>query len=154
MHQFLSVYYFTLLLLHVSATACHPQGARLYSSFGTWWHIDAQGRGELRVNSGMEWVTQLLERERQVIACPYTTTLPSSAWVSWHPRRFEWTAPFHSKTKTSLCAIDVTFRTSYTFCVTRQFEFLVDNILCSMWLCLHKTTYYTEFYQPKSQTVM
>jgi hypothetical protein len=30
MHQFLSVYYFTLLLLHVSATVCHPQGARLY----------------------------------------------------------------------------------------------------------------------------
>jgi hypothetical protein len=30
MHQFLSVYYFTLLLLHVSATVCHPQGARPY----------------------------------------------------------------------------------------------------------------------------
>jgi hypothetical protein len=30
---------------------------------------------------------------------PYTTT---------------WTAPFHSKTKTSLCAIAITFRTSYT----------------------------------------
>jgi hypothetical protein len=30
MHQFLSVYYFTLLLLHVSATVCHPQGTRLY----------------------------------------------------------------------------------------------------------------------------
>jgi hypothetical protein len=30
MLQFLSVYYFTLLLLHVSATACHPQGTRLY----------------------------------------------------------------------------------------------------------------------------
>jgi hypothetical protein len=30
MHQFLSVYYFTLLLLHVSAIVCHPQGARLY----------------------------------------------------------------------------------------------------------------------------
>jgi hypothetical protein len=29
MHQFLSVY-FTLLLLHVSATMCHPQGARSY----------------------------------------------------------------------------------------------------------------------------
>jgi hypothetical protein len=30
MHQFLSVYYFTLLLLRVSATVCHPQGAHLY----------------------------------------------------------------------------------------------------------------------------
>jgi hypothetical protein len=40
--------------------------------------------------------------------------LPSSSWVSWHPRRFEWTAPFHSETKTSLCAIAITFRTSYT----------------------------------------
>jgi hypothetical protein len=30
MHKFLSVYYFTFLLLHVSATVCHPQGARLY----------------------------------------------------------------------------------------------------------------------------
>jgi hypothetical protein len=29
-HQFLSVYYFTLLLPHVSATVYHPQGARLY----------------------------------------------------------------------------------------------------------------------------
>jgi hypothetical protein len=29
------------------------------------------------------------------------------------PRRFECTAPFHSKTKTSLCAIVITFRTSY-----------------------------------------
>jgi hypothetical protein len=29
-HQFLSVYYFTLLLLHVSATVCHPQETRLY----------------------------------------------------------------------------------------------------------------------------
>jgi hypothetical protein len=29
MHQ-LSVYYFTLLLLHVSATVCHTQGARMY----------------------------------------------------------------------------------------------------------------------------
>jgi hypothetical protein len=28
--QFLSVYYFTQVLLHVSATVCHPQGARLY----------------------------------------------------------------------------------------------------------------------------
>jgi hypothetical protein len=62
-------------------------------------------------------ITQLLERERQVIACPYTTTLPSSGWVSWHPRRFECTAPFHSKTKTSLCAIVITFRTSYTVCL-------------------------------------
>jgi hypothetical protein len=26
-------------------------------------------KGKLRVNRGMEWVTQLLERERQVIAC-------------------------------------------------------------------------------------
>jgi hypothetical protein len=59
-------------------------------------------KGEVRVNSAMEWVTQLLERERQVIACPYTTILPSSGWVSWYPRRFEWTAPFHSNTKTSL----------------------------------------------------
>jgi hypothetical protein len=30
MHEFLSVNYFTLLLLHISATVCHPQGARLY----------------------------------------------------------------------------------------------------------------------------
>jgi hypothetical protein len=30
MHQFLPVYYFKWLLLHVSATVCHPQGARLY----------------------------------------------------------------------------------------------------------------------------
>jgi hypothetical protein len=30
MHKFLSVYYFTFLLLHVSATVCHPQGTRLY----------------------------------------------------------------------------------------------------------------------------
>jgi hypothetical protein len=30
MNQFLSVYYFSLLLLHVSATVCHSQGARLY----------------------------------------------------------------------------------------------------------------------------
>jgi hypothetical protein len=29
-HQFLSPYYFTQLLLYVSATVCHPQGARLY----------------------------------------------------------------------------------------------------------------------------
>jgi hypothetical protein len=29
-HQLLSIYYFTLLLLHVSATVCHPLGARLY----------------------------------------------------------------------------------------------------------------------------
>jgi hypothetical protein len=71
-------------------------------------------KGELRVNSGIEWVTQLLERERQVIACPYTTTLPSSGCVSWHPRRFEWTTPFHSKTETSFCAIVIMFRTSYT----------------------------------------
>jgi hypothetical protein len=28
--KFLSVYYFTLLLLHVPATVCHSQGARLY----------------------------------------------------------------------------------------------------------------------------
>jgi hypothetical protein len=39
--------------------------------------------------------------------------LPSRGCVSWNPRRFEWTAPFHSKTKTSLCAIDITFRTSF-----------------------------------------
>jgi hypothetical protein len=30
MHQFLSVYYFALLLLHVSATVGYPQEARLY----------------------------------------------------------------------------------------------------------------------------
>jgi hypothetical protein len=30
MHKFLSVYYFALLLLHVSATVCHPQRAALY----------------------------------------------------------------------------------------------------------------------------
>jgi hypothetical protein len=30
MHQYFSVYYFTLLLLHVSATVCHLQGALLY----------------------------------------------------------------------------------------------------------------------------
>jgi hypothetical protein len=33
------------------------------------------------------------------------------------PRRFEWTAPFHSKTKTSLCAIAVTSRTSSNTCM-------------------------------------
>jgi hypothetical protein len=40
MHQFLSVYCFTLLPLHVSATVCHPQGARLYlklhANLGFW----------------------------------------------------------------------------------------------------------------------
>jgi hypothetical protein len=30
MHQFLSVYYFYLAAVHVSATMCHPQGVRLY----------------------------------------------------------------------------------------------------------------------------
>jgi hypothetical protein len=30
MHKFLSVYYFTLLLLNVSVIMYHPQGARLY----------------------------------------------------------------------------------------------------------------------------
>jgi hypothetical protein len=30
MHQFLPVYYFTLLLLHISANMCYPQGASLY----------------------------------------------------------------------------------------------------------------------------
>jgi hypothetical protein len=30
MHKFLSVHYFTQLLLNVSAAVCHPQGARLY----------------------------------------------------------------------------------------------------------------------------
>jgi hypothetical protein len=30
MHQSLSVYYFTLLLLHVSATVCHPKSAHLH----------------------------------------------------------------------------------------------------------------------------
>jgi hypothetical protein len=42
MHQFLSIYYFTLLLLHVSATVCHPQGARLYllSYMSMWVLVD------------------------------------------------------------------------------------------------------------------
>jgi hypothetical protein len=30
MHQFLLVFYFTLLFLHVLAPVCHPQGACLY----------------------------------------------------------------------------------------------------------------------------
>jgi hypothetical protein len=30
MHKCLLVYYFSSLLLHVSTTVCHPQGARLY----------------------------------------------------------------------------------------------------------------------------
>jgi hypothetical protein len=30
MHKFASVYYFTFLPPHVSATVCHPQEARLY----------------------------------------------------------------------------------------------------------------------------
>jgi hypothetical protein len=51
--------------------------------------------------------------------------LPSSGWESWHPRRLEWTAPFHSKTKTSLCAIAIMFRTSYTSHLT----FLRQSIL-------------------------
>jgi hypothetical protein len=58
----------------------------------------------------MEWVTQLLERERQGIYYHF-----AFKWLSeLTPRRYEWTAPFHSKTKTSLCAITITFRTSYT----------------------------------------
>jgi hypothetical protein len=30
MDQFLTIYYFTVLLLHVSATVCRPQGDHLY----------------------------------------------------------------------------------------------------------------------------
>jgi hypothetical protein len=30
MYQFLSVNYFTLLFLHVSAAVCHPRGAHMY----------------------------------------------------------------------------------------------------------------------------
>jgi hypothetical protein len=82
MHQLLSACYFTLLLLHVSATVCHPQGARL---------------GLLSYMSN---------------------------------------------------------------------GFLVDKIVCIMWLCvyhvaacrpphdIHTTTYYTQFYQPKTQVDM
>jgi L,D-peptidoglycan transpeptidase YkuD (ErfK/YbiS/YcfS/YnhG family) len=44
---------------------------------------------------------------------PYTTTLPSSGWVSWHTHR--------RKTKTSLCAIVITFRTRY---ITDSYYFL------------------------------
>jgi hypothetical protein len=41
-HQFVSVFYFTLLLLHVSATMCHSQGARLYllSYMSIWVLVD------------------------------------------------------------------------------------------------------------------
>jgi hypothetical protein len=42
MRQFLTVYYFTLLLLHVSASVCHPQGASLYllSYMPIWFLVD------------------------------------------------------------------------------------------------------------------
>jgi hypothetical protein len=38
MYKLVSVYYFTLLLLHVSAPVCQPQGTRLYllSYMPTW----------------------------------------------------------------------------------------------------------------------
>jgi hypothetical protein len=42
LHQFLSVYYYTLLFLHVSATVCHPQGTRLHllSYISIWVLVD------------------------------------------------------------------------------------------------------------------
>jgi hypothetical protein len=65
---------------------------------------------------------QLMKRERQVTACTALLpcyyydvyTSPASAWLSWHPRRFEWTGPFLWKTKSSLCACVITFQTHST----------------------------------------
>jgi hypothetical protein len=34
--------------------------------------------------------------------------------LTWHPRRFEWTGSLKWKTKSSLCAWFISFRTSYT----------------------------------------
>jgi hypothetical protein len=65
--------------------------------------------------------TQLMKREKQVTACTallpcyyYVYTSPAGAWLSWHPRRFEWTGPFLWKTKYSLCACAITFQTHST----------------------------------------
>jgi hypothetical protein len=41
-------------------------------------------------------------------------TSPATAWLSWHPRRFEWTGPLLRKTKSSLCAWAITFQSCYT----------------------------------------
>jgi hypothetical protein len=66
--------------------------------------------------------TQLMKKERQVTACTALLpcyyydvyTSPASGWLSWHPRRFEWTGPFLWKTKSSLCAWAITFQTHCT----------------------------------------
>jgi hypothetical protein len=81
---------------------------------GSWMCVKAGGKGNQANGVG----NPAIERERQVNTCPAlldeVNTLPSSGWVSWHPRRFEWTGPIHWKTKTSLCAIAITFQTTYT----------------------------------------
>jgi hypothetical protein len=54
--------------------------------------------------------TQLMKRKREVTACTALLpcyyydvyTSPASAWLTWHPRQFEWTGPFLWKTKSSL----------------------------------------------------
>jgi hypothetical protein len=78
--------------------------------------------------------TQLMKRERQVTACTALLpcyyydvyTSPASAWLSWHPRLFEWTGPFLWKTKSSLCACAITFQTHSTTDILTQLR--VKNI--------------------------
>jgi hypothetical protein len=63
--------------------------------------------------------TQLMKRDRQVTACTALLpcyyydvyTSPASSWLSWQPRRFEWTVPFLWKTKYSFCGCAITFKT-------------------------------------------
>jgi len=85
---------------------------------GTRWRREGKWRGKMR----MEWVASSLalyvgtRSIQSLSADPHSST--ASSRLNWHPRRFKWTRPFRSKTKSGFCACAITFRTCYTWLST------------------------------------
>jgi len=112
----------TQIFLDATTQRClwGPSRMRIRSVESIWnvmAHCDAR-EGKWRGNWRMEWVASTLHPTSEHGVSSITTvdahTSAASSRLNWRPRWFEWTRPFHRKTKSGYCACAITFQTQST----------------------------------------
>jgi hypothetical protein len=92
-----------------------------YPKLESTWNVMVHGNArevKWRENWRMEWVASTLhttsEHGVSSITTADTHTSAASSRLNWRPCRFKWTRPFRQKTKSGVCACDITFQTQST----------------------------------------
>ena len=87
---------------------------------GMRWRTGGEVKGKLANGVGSKYSHATSERGISSITKADAYNSAASIQLNWCPHRFKWTRPFRGKMKSGFCARTITFRTSYTFNMSRQ----------------------------------